>query len=139
MTLIHVGVGAAATAVLMAAIGVADRANRNWPSFYRIFLLLFFTVWAVVLWLQPPAAMTPAAMLSSLALLIAAIAAGFIRLPPPKGRRETKNLLDLMETDRSLERFFRSRAGRLFWAVLALLVFSVALRISMLSGLGLGS
>ena len=137
MTLVDVGVGAVATVLLMAAIGLVDRVNRNRPPFYRVFLLLFFTVWAAGIWLQPRSAVTPARPLSSLALLIAPFAAGFIPIPPPKSRRETQNLHDSMETERSLERYFCSRAGHFFWAVLALLIFSGALRIWALWGLGL--
>ncbi len=135
MTNLDLGIGLLAAAACLAAIGLAVRANRNRPAFYRVFLLLFFTVWSAVLWLQPRAGQ-PEALIPSLALLAAAIAVGFVPLPPPNNRRQTKNLLDLLETERSLERFFASRPGRLFWPVLAILIFSVCLRLSVLAGSG---
>lgn len=137
MTTIDLGIGLLGTGACLAAVRFAVQANRNWPAFYRVFLLLFFTVWSAVLWLQPGTRQA-SVLLPSLALLAAAVAVGFVPLPPPKNRRQTKNLLDLLETERSLDRFFASRSGRLFWPLLALLVFSVTLRLSVLAGSGAG-
>ncbi len=131
MTPIEIGSGLAATAACLAVIRFAVRANRNWPSFYRIFLLLYFTAWASVLWLQPHSP-GDALLIPSLALLAGAVVVGFVPMPPPKNRRQTKNLIDFMETEKSLARFFKSDTGRLFWPILALLIFSVAFRIVML-------
>jgi len=132
LTIVDLGLGLAAAALCLAAIRIAVDANRSWPGFYRVFLLLFFTIWSAVLWL--PVQGGDASMpLSALLLLAGAVAVGFVPLPPPKTRRETKNLIDLIETERSLNRFFNSGVGRVFWSMMALLLFSVATRIAMLS------
>jgi hypothetical protein len=132
LTIADLGLGLAATAVCLSVIRIAVGANRSWPAFYRVFLLLFFTIWSAVLWLpahRPDASM----LLSALLLLAGAVAVGFVPLPPPKTRREAKNLLDLIETERSLNRFFNSGTGRVFWPMMSLLLFSVATRIAMLT------
>ncbi len=131
MTLTDTTIVLLLTGICLAAIRLAVRANRDWPAFYRIFLILFFTVWSALLWLLPEAS-SAGIPISAVALLAGAIAVGFIPFKPPKNRRETKNLLDLIETERTLEAFFNSRSGRLFWPLLAVLVFLAALRIWML-------
>ena len=117
--------------VCLAVIRLAVWANKDWPAFYRIFLILFFTVWTAILWLLPRTS-SAGMPVSALALLAGALAVGFIPFPPPKSRRETKNLLDLIETERTLEAFFSSQSGRLFWPLLAILVFLAVLRVWML-------
>jgi len=117
--------------VCLAVIRLAVWANKDWPAFYRIFLILFFTVWTAILWLLPRTS-SAGMPVSALALLAGALAVGFIPFPPPKNRRETKNLLDLIETERTLEAFFSSQSGRLFWPLLAILVFLAVLRVWML-------
>jgi|GEM_PF-6903859 len=119
------------TGACLAVIRLAVWANKDWPAFYRIFLILFFTVWSAILWLLPRTS-SAGMPISALALLAGALAVGFIPFPPPKSRRETKNLLDLIETERTLEAFFSSESGRLFWPFLAALVFLAVLKIWML-------
>lgn len=133
MAFVDIGIGLLSTVVCLAAVALAIRANHDWPAFYRIFLILFFTVWSAVLWLLPRTPSFSTMLLSFVALMGGAVAVGFIPLPPPENRRETKNLLDLIETERTLEQFFRSQGGRLFWPLLAVLIFLVSLRMWMLA------
>lgn len=128
MTFTDIGIALLITGVCLVVIRLAVRANRDWSAFYRIFLILFFTVWSAIVWLLPQNS-SAAMMVSALALLAGALAVGFIPLPAPKSRHETKNLLDLIETERTLEQFFNSESGQLFWPLLAVLIFLVALRL----------
>jgi hypothetical protein len=130
MTPTDIGIAMLSTGACLAVIRLAVQANRDWPAFYRIFLLLFFTVWSAIVWLQPRTS-SAGRLIPALALLAGALAVGFIPFSPPKNRHQTKNLLDLIETERTLEQFFNYENGRLFWPLLAVLVFLVALRLWM--------
>ena len=107
----------------------AVRTRSSWPAHYRIFLLFFFASWAAVVWLRPYRP-SNGLLISAVLFAAVALAIGFVPARPPRNRPETKNLLERVDRERNLERFFRSDLGKIFWPVLAFLMFSITFRLA---------
>jgi hypothetical protein len=80
------------------------------------------------LWSQPHDP-TAALLVGSMAIVAVLWALAFIRHRPPRNRRETKILLEKMQGEKRVEKFFASYGDRVFWPLLAVLLLSVCYRL----------
>jgi uncharacterized membrane protein (DUF106 family) len=98
---------------------------------YRIYLILFFSVWSLTLWIRPHR--------PGMGLLI--VSAGLIALVfilalvprrAPKNRQETKLLIEQLQIEHWLNKLFQTPFKFVYWAILCGLVWSVLLRLVLL-------
>lgn len=117
----------AGTAFLMCLFTAVIQKEEDRTLVYRIFLIIFLSVWAGVLWRMPHQPTVQLAVISSL-ILVFLVAVAFIPRRPPKGRHETLDLLDQIEKERKLESEFKKHFDSAFWIVLCLLISAIVIR-----------
>jgi len=115
------------TGAILALLHWAIRKQEAWIGFYRLFLLVFLAVWAAIVWTKPIRPSVQLILISAI-LLIILVAGAFIRRRPPLNRRETIRLLDQIEAEKTLEKFFDLHLGRFFWLLVSFLVTVIVLK-----------
>lgn len=115
-------------AVLMTGFYLVFRYSGEKKGFYRLFVLVFLSVWSTVLWQreQPP---TTALLVGSAVIVAVLWALAFVGYRPPRNRRDTKRLLEQLQSEKRVEKFFSSYGDRVFWPLLAVLLLSVCYRL----------
>lgn len=122
--LLSLGVAAA----LLAGFYLVFRFSKETKGLYRLYVLVFLSAWSTVLWSRPHEPTT--ALLVGSATIVAVLwALAFIQHRPPRNRQETKMLLEHMQGEKRVEKFFSSYGDRLFWPLLAVLLLSVCYRL----------
>ena len=106
----------------------ALRLKTEKTATYRLFLIFFLSGWSAILWIQPYRP-TAGLLTISIGLMVLLFILAFIPKRAPKNRRETKELLEQLQKEKWLETFFESDTGRLFWLILAFLIWSVCYRL----------
>ena len=98
---------------------------------YRIYLILFFSVWSLTLWIKPH---RPGLglLIVSVGLIALVFILAFVPRRAPKNRQETKLLIEQLQTERWLNKFFQTPFKFFYWAVLLGLIWSVLLRLALL-------
>jgi hypothetical protein len=100
-------------------------------GFFWFFLLIFLATWAVGIWIRPfgPSLKgiywMPFLIIGMLIVLFVAV---ITPLPPPKGRHETLDMLDQIETDREVEQFAYISLNVSFWILLFVLIILIVVR-----------
>jgi hypothetical protein len=98
---------------------------------YRLFALFYLATWSAILWLQSYRP-TPALFLGSACLLGLLFSLVFLPRRPPASRRETKDLLDQLQTEKRLAGYLGSAAGRWYWPFLVITLWSIFYRLALL-------
>lgn len=98
---------------------------------YRIYLILFFSVWSLTLWIRPH---RPGIglLIVSVGLIALVFILAFVPRRAPKNRRETKLLIEQLQIERWLNKFFQTPFKFFYWAILWGLIWSVSLRLVLL-------
>lgn len=101
--------------------------RESWTGVYRIYLIVFFLVWAGIIWMRD---YSPSYILSliSLVSLIFIVVAAFIPKNPPRGRLETKALLEQIRTEKTLQKIFDTYWGKIYWLFLGILIMLIIYR-----------
>ncbi len=101
--------------------------RESWTGIYRIYLIVFLSVWAGIIWMRY---YRPSYLLSliSLFFLIFIVFAAFIPKKTPRGRLETKALLEQFRTEKTLQNFFGVFWGKLFWFIIGILIMLIVYR-----------
>jgi hypothetical protein len=115
-------------ALLLTGFHLVLRLSREVKGLYRLYVLVFLSVWSTVLWHRTYAP-TTALLVGSIVIVAVLWTMAFIRHRPPRNRRETKRLLEHLQGEKRLEKFFSSYGNRLFWPLLAILLLSVCYRL----------
>jgi hypothetical protein len=95
---------------------------------YRLFLIVYFTVWSSLLWMhsyKPTFWM----LIVNIALIGILPVLASIHRRAPWNRRQTKALLDRLQQERRLKNVFGHKGKFFFWPVLWCLIWSVSYRI----------
>ena len=95
---------------------------------YRLFLIIFLSSWSSLLLMKP---YRPNAGLLIISIAVMGMLFLLAHTPRrvPKNRRETKALLEQLQNEKWLEKFFESKIGRLFWLILAFLLWIICYRL----------
>ena len=101
--------------------------RESWTGIYRIYLIVFLAVWAGIIWMRN---YRPSNLLSliSLFFLIFIVFAAYIPKKTPRGRLETKALLEQFRTEKTLQNFFGVFWGKLFWFIIGILIMLIVYR-----------
>lgn len=114
--------------VLLAGFYLVFRFSKEKKGLYRLYVLVFLAAWSTILWSQPHEP-TTALLVGSVAIVAVLWALAFVEHRPPRNRHETKMLLEHMQGEKQVEKFFSSYGDRLFWPLLAVLLLSVCYRL----------
>jgi hypothetical protein len=98
---------------------------------YRIYLILFFSVWSLTLWIRPH---RPGIglLIVSVGLMALVFILAFVPRRAPKNRQETKLLIEQLQIERWLNKCFQTPFKYFYWAILCGLIWSVWLRLVLL-------
>ncbi len=127
MTLIEWIVFFVGTALLMSLFTVVIQQEEDRALVYRIFLIIFLSVWAGVVWRKPHEPSIQFAVTSMLTLVFL-VGVAFIPRRPPKGRHDTLDLLTQLEQERKLESIFKKHFDIWYRVALCLLLAAVVIR-----------
>lgn len=116
------------TVLLLAGFYLVLHFTTAYRNLYRLFVIVFLSAWSTVLWSRPHRP-TAALLVVSAVFLAALWGLAFIKRRPPANRRETKMLLEHIQGERRVEKFFASFGDRVFWSLLAFLVLSLCYRL----------
>jgi hypothetical protein len=117
--------------ILSSSFALYIRRRGPRKGFFWFFLLIFLATWAVGVWIRPfgPSLQgiywMPFLIIGMLIVLFVAV---IIPLPPPKGRHETLDMLDQIETDREVEQFAYISLNVSFWILLFVLIVLILVR-----------
>ena len=114
--------------VILMGFHLVFRFSTDTKGLYRLYVLVFLSVWSTILWHRSYAP-TTALLVGSVVIVAVLWAMAFIRHRPPRNRRETKRLLEHMQSEKRVEKFFSSYGNRLFWPLLAILLLSICYRL----------
>lgn len=114
--------------VLLAGFYWVFRFSKEKKGLYRLYVLVFLSAWSTILWSRPHEP-TTALLVGSAAIVAVLWALAFVKHRPPRNRHETKMLLEQMQGEKRVEKFFSSYGDRLFWPLLAVLLLSVCYRL----------
>jgi hypothetical protein len=105
--------------------------RESWTGIYRIYLIIFLSVWAAIIWMRD---YRPSYLLSliSLFLFIFIVVAVFIPKKTPRDRVETKALLEQYRTEKTLQKFFDAFWEKLFWLIIGFLIILIIYRYIMI-------
>ena len=113
---------------LLAGFYGVFRFSKEKKGLYRLYVLVFLAAWSTILWSRPYEP-TTALLVGSVAIVAVLWALAFVKQRPPRNRHETKRLLEQMQGEKQIEKFFSSYGDRLFWPLLAVLLLSVCYRL----------
>jgi len=111
------------------AVVIQKRPLRT--GFFWFFLIVFLGTWVLGSWLRPfgPAiAGVHWVAFLAVGLIFALILAAAIPQRPPRGRRETLDMLDQMEKERELKEVTLITLSVFFWILLAVLIAALIIR-----------
>jgi hypothetical protein len=106
-------------------------AESDKSASYRIYLILFFSVWSLTLWILPHKPGTGLLIVSA-GLIAFVFILALVPRRAPKNRQETKLLIEQLQTERWLSKLFQTRFKFFYWAILLGLIWSVLLRLALI-------
>ena len=117
--------------ILSSSFALYIRRRGLRKGFFWFFLLIFLTIWAAGIWIRPfgPPLMGVYLMpFLIIGLLIVLFMVVTFPLPPPKGRHETLDMLDQIETDREMKQLTYISLNTSFWILLFVLIVLIIVR-----------